>query len=232
MTASGALRDAARSPARPFAWIVALAVGVAIGVAVAPWVTPRAASGAEAAPSAAAHAAPDFAALQRAIERLPQELREQLSVVVPTDVARAPIGGPSGDVERLALAIERLNELLASRSIESQASEARAHAAWAAAQGEGYPSLAVLEDTLLDARANDVDDRFGSALEEACRKHRFWTREDVVARYGAPAAVQVMESSLLLAYAVPQNTREDCLLRFGVTHDLVAWVNIECGPKR
>lgn len=205
--------------------------GVTVGVVVTRWSSTPTGVAPAATAASPAPTADELTALRREIEQLSRDVREQLAAASAGSAARSPAKSDDPDLARLATAIERCNELLSERASDPNSSAGRARAAWAASQGEGYPSLEALRQEVVDAHDNDVDGRYEAALSTAKKKHVLWSREDVIARYGSPAQATAGEHALSLTYPAADDARQSCTLNFVLMQGVVLDVRLDCRDK-
>jgi len=192
-------RPSSRATLRPaVASVALLLVGCALGIFLGRWLFPpividRVASEPVAQP-------PDFTPalieLRRAIETLPSSLQRptvspvtEVSLREPATVSEAPA------LDKLTAAVNELNDLLRrdrAGRIGGIAASNQPVAAWS---GQGYASLGALQQAVESHRATGVRSWWLPAANALTREHQFWSREQLLDRYGAPAFVQANGAS-------------------------------------
>jgi hypothetical protein len=187
-----------RASPRWFSGAALLVAGGAIGVLAGRWsaMTGSARDAVAAAPEPAT-AGSGIDDLRRSIDDLARALRERpLSSpsasnsldVAPTE--RQPALSDTAGLDRLASAVERLDELLRASPSRAGAGPAEARGSGGASIGPGYPSIAAMRASVEAIRRAHPDDIDSYASREFSRAHVLWTREDVIQRYGLPLRVE------------------------------------------
>jgi hypothetical protein len=234
-------------PSRPTSWLAAIALllaGAVVGVFAGRW---SASSGtiSRDAISTTHDSASDTVGLEdlrHSIDDLSRALRERpISLAPPTvrsDSAspdRQPALPDLTAFDRLASAVERLDELLRAGPSRSGSSLAASKPNFGTKLGPGYPSLASMR-TVIDAiRGAHPDDVDTYANKEFSRAHVLWTREEVIERYGLPMKTDTNgDRGLSLVYEGFDTTEERCYFTFQTGIEpgsLVTDVGFFCGSK-
>jgi hypothetical protein len=173
--------------------IALLLVGCALGIFLGRWLFPpvvieRASSEPVAQPTDLAPALMD---LRHLIEALPASLRQPTVASATEASARVPAaGGDAPALDRLTAAVNELSDLLRRDRVGRNGALAASNQALAAFAGQGYPSLGAVQQALVTHRLNDGKNWWFSAANALTREHQFWTRDQLLERYGAPAFVK------------------------------------------
>jgi hypothetical protein len=158
--------------------------------------------------------------IQRTCEALLQVVRERGAVPQPAPSSREAAVPHPEPLDRLATAVERLNELLhetgGHMGIRSTAVEK-----W---KGPGFPSLyAVWQRVKAISEANGPDWSV-KLTTELTRTHLVWTREDLFERYGSPTVLGASERGLDLTYEREVEPGKTESIVFQTADDLVTYV--------
>lgn len=226
-----------------FAAAALLVAGAAIGVFAGRWsaMSGPARDAVAAAPEASS-GSPGLDELRRSIDDLARALRERPAAPPsrPSSLEVAPAERQSAlsdaaGLDRLAGAVERLDELLRAGSARSGAAPAESRPSNDASIGPGYPSIASMRasiDAIRRVHPDQIDDY---AYREFSRAHVLWTREDVIGRYGLPWRVEPNgDHQVNLIYEGIDLEDQRCFIRFSArieTGGLVTDVGVYFGSK-
>jgi hypothetical protein len=186
------------APSRPARWLAAVALtlaGAVVGAFAGRWSASSGAIGRE--PVAPSHElGPDTSGLQElrySIDDLARALRERPSGVTPATFhsdsispERQPALPDLAGLDRLANAVERLDELLRAGPVRSETASGAQRRTSGAPMGPGYPSLEAMRSRVVSIRSAHPDEFNDIVAQEFSSAHVLWTREDVIARYGLP----------------------------------------------
>lgn len=171
--------------------------GCAVGILLGRWTAPR-----EPAPTkdessvAQIDFAPLVAEIRRSNDLLQSKVEREAPAGAPAPSSREPGTATTDNSDRIAQAIERLSAALehtgggvrtVSLPIESQ-------------KGPGYASLDAMCDRAVALAQLKAPDSWRAARTEFCQVHTGWTREDLVAHYGAPDTFSFTDKGGTLGY--------------------------------
>lgn len=129
------------------------------------------------------------AELRALIERMPREIRDQLRAEFGESSIRRPADAVATDVERLARAVEKLEQVLASSPAAALDDVARSRTTTAAWKGAGFASMLQLEQRARELIQSGDEDWEETLVEEFRAAHLLWRMQDVFDRYGRPSEI-------------------------------------------
>jgi hypothetical protein len=170
--------------------------GVAVGVLLGRWTAPPAFVSArpEGQPDRV-DLSPVLAAIQDLKQALPASSNEG-QARIPASLPTEPTTLNSGDIERLSTAVEKLNEIIERRT-RGLSKVGSSDSAW---KGPGFPTLGDLHDRVRYWRLSKDPKWREKLADELNEAHGFWTRDEVLDRYGKPTELRSGGASLNLTY--------------------------------
>jgi hypothetical protein len=167
---------------------------------------------------------PALSSLQRAVEELSRTMRSKSGTEPETATTRTPDAPAVPPFDRLATAIEHLNELLSSGAGRALGRQVVLDA-W---KGPGLPSKEALSQRIEGAAAARPQNWQDKLDPELTRAHLAWTLQDVFERYGAPTVLDSGDhDGLQLNYHLGTNPDNPRLVMFTVVQGLVT--RVWCG---
>jgi hypothetical protein len=176
--------------------------GCAVGILLGRWTTSPAPASEHSVEAAAPQ--PDMRPLleeiKRAIETLPQAMRERHDPDPASATGRESATTSSETLDRMTVAVERLNDLLARGAVGSGVGSTPTDVV----KGPGYPSLEAVWQTVDSGLVPTDPDSMSKVNTELTRAHLLWRNEDLIQRYGASSGVGQKGSAIQLVYTRPQ----------------------------
>jgi hypothetical protein len=141
-----------------------------------------------------------IADLRRAMDEGFSGLRDQIQRASRDRGSREQVNQSAGDLDRLTVAVEKLNGLLEAKGVWPAPAGRRRSGGSEPWQGPGYPSIDGMWLRVREVADNPDPKDLIELNKEFLSAHLLWSRQDVIDRYGPPSRVEGLNMGLRLFY--------------------------------